>query len=98
MTTKYEILKCDSTPAGGWIVRMRASDPSLSKDIFVEKESVFRLPEGGDPVEHALAQVKASGWKAALDRKLTNALAAAGLFTAPVSAEQKLASPREVAL
>jgi hypothetical protein len=97
MTTKYEILKCDPTPAGGWIVRMRASDPSLSGDIFVEKESVLTLPSGGgDPVEGALTAVRDAGWKDVLDRKLSSALSAAGLLAAPRG--QKLAAPREVVL
>ena len=97
MTTKYEILKCEPAPAGGWIVRMRASDPSLSSEIFVEKESVLTLPSGGgDPVERALAQVKASGWKAMLDRKLAGALSMAGIVM--VSQGPKLAAPREVVL
>jgi hypothetical protein len=96
MTTKYEILKCDPTPTGGWIVRMKASDPSLSGDIFVEKESVLRFQEGGDPVESALAEVKATGWKDALDRKLSSALAAAGLLAVPQG--PKLNAPRVVVL
>jgi len=97
MTTKYEILKCDPTPTGGWIVRMRASDPSLSSDIFVEKESVLTLPSGGgDPVERALVQVKASGWKATLDRKLAGALSMAGIAVG--SQGPKLKASREVVL
>lgn len=97
MTTKYEILKCDPTPTGGWVVRMRASDPSLSSDIFVEKESVLTLLSGGgDPVLRALDQVKASGWKAMLDKKLANALSMAGVLIGAKG--PKLDAPREVVL
>jgi hypothetical protein len=99
MATKYEILKCDPTPTGGWIVRMKASDPSLSQDIFVEKETVLRLniKAGRDPVETALAHLKAAGWKATLDRKLAGALSMAGILAAaPLG--PKLEAPREVAL
>jgi hypothetical protein len=75
---------------------MRAGDPALSPDVFVEKESVLRLQEGGDPVEGALAAARAAGWKDALDRKLSNALGAAGLLAAPQG--PKLGAPREVVL
>lgn len=96
MATKYEILKCDAAPAGGWIVRVKASDPELSKTIFVEKEAVFQLPADGDRLERALAAIKASGWKAVLDRKLANALSISGLIKA--SKGEKLEKSKEVSL
>lgn len=93
---KYEIVKCDPAPAGGWIVRLRASAPELDKNIYVEKESVLSLPDGGDPVQHALTAVRSARWKVVLDKKLSTALMAAGKTSATEASALK--APLEVSL